>query len=106
MPAGDESPTSRRTENLSVVVPVWNEQDMIPTMLAVARDALSDLVKAGEIAGYEIVCVDDASSDGTGALLDEVAAADDTVRVTPTCRSTSARRRDCCTWYAPIRPTC
>lgn len=64
-----------------MVVPFWNEQDMLLTMIPVARDALDDLVKDGEIGGYEIVCVDDASTDRTGAMLDELAAADETVRV-------------------------
>jgi glycosyltransferase involved in cell wall biosynthesis len=68
-------------ERLSLVIPFWNEQETIATITAVARGALDSLVTTGHVAGYEIVCVDDASTDATGKLLDELAVADDRVRV-------------------------
>jgi glycosyltransferase involved in cell wall biosynthesis len=68
-------------EWLSVVVPFWNEEETLTTMLDVARRALDDLVAREELGRYEIVCVDDASTDATGRLLDEVSANDARVRV-------------------------
>jgi glycosyltransferase involved in cell wall biosynthesis len=50
-------------------------------MLDVARGALDDLVARGELDSYEIVCVDDASTDTTGKLLDELASDDQRIKV-------------------------
>lgn len=68
-------------ERLSLVVPVWNEEETIQVMVDVARAVLDDLVGGTEVAGYEIVLVDDASTDATGKLLDELAASDARIRV-------------------------
>jgi glycosyltransferase involved in cell wall biosynthesis len=68
-------------ERLSLVAPFWNEEDMVATMLRVARDTLDSLVKDGVIGSYEIVCVNDASTDNTAALLDGFAASDPAIRV-------------------------
>jgi len=68
-------------ERLSLVVPVWNEEQTIEMMVGVARDVLGDLVRAEELGDFEIVLVDDASTDNTGKLLDELVAADPRVRV-------------------------
>lgn len=53
---------------VSVVVPVYNEVESIPRLL----EAISSTLKAREIS-YEIICVDDGSSDGSSALLRELA---------------------------------
>ena len=50
-------------------------------MVDVARDALDRLVDDGEVGGYEIVLVNDASTDGTKKLLDELAAADPRIHI-------------------------
>jgi glycosyltransferase involved in cell wall biosynthesis len=68
-------------ECLSVVVPFWNEEETIAAMLDVTRRALDDLVTRGELGRYEIVCVDDASTDATGRLLDELSSNDARVTV-------------------------
>lgn len=68
-------------ERLSLVVPIWNEEETIQVMVDVAREALDSLVTTGELAGYEMVLVDDASTDATGKLLDELAAADSRIHV-------------------------
>ena len=46
-----------------------------------AREAGESLIAAGEIADYEVIIIDDASTDETGRLADEAAAADSRVRV-------------------------
>ncbi|HXY93751.1 MAG TPA: glycosyltransferase family 2 protein [Acidimicrobiia bacterium] len=68
-------------ERLSLVVPFWNEEDTIDSMLDIARTVLDGLVAEHAICGYEIVCVDDASTDTTGKLLDARAASDPRLRV-------------------------
>lgn len=49
---------------LSVVVPMFNEQDVLPLFVKRLRPVLDELAT-----GYEVVCVDDGSSDATAALL-------------------------------------
>ena len=62
--------------SLSVVMPAYNEEDGI----AVAVQAVQDHVLA-DVPGAELVVVNDGSRDGTGPLLDRLAAADPRVRV-------------------------
>jgi len=62
--------------SLSVVVPAFNEQDNL--------EASTDVVVRALIAAavdYEVIIVDDGSSDGTGAIADQLAAADPRIRV-------------------------
>lgn len=56
------------TPTLSVVVPIYNEAVTLRDSLPALRDALERL---GE--SFEIVAVDDGSTDGSGVLLDEAA---------------------------------
>jgi len=70
-----------RFSKLSVFFPMWNEQDYIARAVEAAREECDDLVAGGEIADYEIIIVNDASTDRTGAMADELAASDPRVRV-------------------------
>ncbi|MCU0274775.1 MAG: glycosyltransferase family 2 protein [Acidimicrobiales bacterium] len=63
-------------ESLTVVYPAWNEEATIERAVDAAREVLTGLVEAGEIGRYEIVVVDDASTDRTGEIVDAQAAAD------------------------------
>ena len=65
---------------LSFVFPAWNEQEMLPSTVTAATEAGSQLVDTGEIANYEIILVDDGSSDRTPELVDELELADPHVR--------------------------
>jgi glycosyltransferase involved in cell wall biosynthesis len=67
--------------SLTFMFPMWNEEEMIHRTVDAARETASDLVASGEVGEYEILIVDDASTDKTGTIADELAAADDHVRV-------------------------
>ena len=58
---------------VSVIVPVYKG-------IRFLREALES-VRAQTFPGWECVCVDDGSKDGSGALLDEIAATDSRIRV-------------------------
>lgn len=66
---------------LSIFFPMWNEQEYIHRAVAAATDTCQELVRSGEIEDYELIVVDDASTDRTGQIADEIAAADRHVRV-------------------------
>lgn len=66
---------------LSFVFPMWNEEAMIRRTVAAAREAGERLVGAGQVAAYEIVLVDDASTDATGKIADELALDDPRIEV-------------------------
>jgi glycosyltransferase involved in cell wall biosynthesis len=68
-------------ESLTIFFPAWNEEDTIERAVEAARDAGDDLVTDGEIGWYEIVVIDDASTDATPAIADKLAAEDPCVRV-------------------------
>jgi glycosyltransferase involved in cell wall biosynthesis len=67
--------TALRTPSLlSIVAPVYNEQELVREFVARACAAAADYE-------FELVLVNDGSSDGTPALLDRIAAGDRRVRV-------------------------
>jgi glycosyltransferase involved in cell wall biosynthesis len=66
---------------LTVFFPMWNEEAYIERALDAAREACTTLVDQGEIADYELLVINDASTDATGAKADAIAAADHRVRV-------------------------
>ncbi|MFM7755152.1 MAG: glycosyltransferase family 2 protein [Actinomycetota bacterium] len=66
---------------LSFFFPMWNEEEYIDRTLRAAHEAGRTLMASGEVADYEIIVIDDASTDATGRMADEVAAVDPRVRV-------------------------
>ena len=64
----------RTPKLLSVVAPVYNEQELIERFVARTLDAVADYV-------FELVLVNDGSTDATPELLDKLAAGDPRVRV-------------------------
>ncbi len=80
----DRSPATQASEpfkKLSIFLPMWNEQDYIERALRFGKRACEDLVESGDIADYELIIIDDKSTDCTPELADAMAAADPRVRV-------------------------
>jgi glycosyltransferase involved in cell wall biosynthesis len=68
-------------DTLSIFFPMWNEEAYIERTVAAAREVADELVADGAIADYEVIVVNDASTDATGRIADELAAADRHVKV-------------------------
>jgi glycosyltransferase involved in cell wall biosynthesis len=68
-------------ESLTLFFPMWNEEQVVHQTIAAAREAAESLIAAGEIGTYEILLVDDASTDTTGEIADKYAADDPRIRV-------------------------
>jgi glycosyltransferase involved in cell wall biosynthesis len=62
--------------SITVVFPMFNEEAYVERAVAAARDVLAQSEH-----DFEIIVVDDASTDGTGAIADRLARADPRVRV-------------------------
>src|SRR4051812_24541864 len=68
-------------KSLTFMFPMWNEEEMILRTVGAARETGDELIDTGDINDYEILIVDDASTDSTGLLADELAAANMRIRV-------------------------
>lgn len=66
---------------LTIFFPMWNEQDYIYATVDAAREVCGQMVAEGAIGDYEILIIDDASTDATGTIADELARDDPRVRV-------------------------
>ena len=74
-------PGAPHFDSLTLFFPMWNEELTIARTVAAANEIGDKLVAAGEIGSFEILIVDDASTDATPALADDLAMEDDRVRV-------------------------
>lgn len=68
-------------QKLTIFFPMWNEEEYIHRAIDAAREVCGLLVQEGEVLDYELIVVDDASTDATPRLADELAAGDPRVRV-------------------------
>ena len=73
--------TGKPFDKLSIFFPMWNEELYIERAVGAAKDECEKLVDSGQILDYELIVVDDASTDRTPELADRMAEADPHVRV-------------------------
>jgi glycosyltransferase involved in cell wall biosynthesis len=66
---------------LTIFFPMWNEEEYLDRALTSAHEACANLIAEGEIETYELLVINDASTDATGRMADDRAAADPRVRV-------------------------
>lgn len=62
----------KKIHSLSVIVPCYNEEDNFPRYQKELYPYLNDIVKKKKIKNYEIIIIDDGSSDGTYKLAKEL----------------------------------
>ena len=60
---------------------MWNEQDYIERAIDAAREECEDLLAQGDIADYEMIIVDDASTDNTPVIAQRLASLDPRIKV-------------------------
>ncbi len=63
-------------QKLSIFFPMWNEEAYIARAVGYAKAECEELAAKGEILDYELIVVDDCSTDRTPELADALAAAD------------------------------
>ena len=68
-------------ELLSIFFPMWNEEPYVERAISESKEVCERLVAEGEIGDYELIIVDDKSTDRTPEIADALAAADPHVRV-------------------------
>lgn len=71
----------RNLELLSVVIPCHNEQEVLPSTHKRLRTVLDGLIAAKKCADYEILYIDNGSTDDTRQALKQIFARDEHVRV-------------------------
>jgi glycosyltransferase involved in cell wall biosynthesis len=74
-------PMTPNFSSLTIFFPAWNEEGTIERAVHAAREVGDDLVESGELGTFEVLIIDDASTDDTAAIADRLAAEDPRVRV-------------------------
>jgi glycosyltransferase involved in cell wall biosynthesis len=73
--------SAARFGQLSIFFPMWNEEEYLERAVNAATEISEELMAAGTISDYEVVIVDDASTDTTPQLADQISAANRRVNV-------------------------
>jgi glycosyltransferase involved in cell wall biosynthesis len=82
--AANDAPASKKggeSQSLSVVVPFWNEEENARHTVSALMEICEGLLEAGALGGFELLLVDDASTDATGRILESLAKQDRRLRV-------------------------
>jgi glycosyltransferase involved in cell wall biosynthesis len=58
---------------VSVVFSFWNEEDVLPELIRRTRAVFEGLIAAGQVGGYELIFVNDASTDSSEDILRQAA---------------------------------
>ncbi|HUY93547.1 MAG TPA: glycosyltransferase family 2 protein [Pirellulales bacterium] len=66
---------------ISVVLSFWNEEDVLPELIRRLRATFAGLLEAGEIGAYELIFVNDASTDRSEWILRDAARGRDDLKV-------------------------
>ncbi len=74
-------PNRERFSKLSIFYPMWNEEQYIERALEAGHRAAKGLIASGDIGDYELIVIDDASTDTTPEIADRLAAENPHVRV-------------------------
>jgi len=61
-------------DTLTILFPMWNEELIVPATVRAAREVGEQLVAEGELTDFEVLVVDDASTDTSGEIADKLAA--------------------------------
>jgi glycosyltransferase involved in cell wall biosynthesis len=70
-----------RFDTLTIFFPMWNEELCIRTAISAAQEVCEELCAKHEIVDYELLIINDASTDSTGAIADELASSNPKIRV-------------------------
>ncbi len=81
MPQNEDMPQMRNVKLLSVVVPCHNEQEVLPATQQRLKAVLDGLVAGRKCADYEIVYIDNGSTDNTRQVLKQIFTRDQHARV-------------------------
>jgi glycosyltransferase involved in cell wall biosynthesis len=57
-------------KKLSIFFPMWNEEEYLERALSAGRELCDVLIADGEIETYELIIIDDASTDRTPQIAD------------------------------------
>jgi glycosyltransferase involved in cell wall biosynthesis len=75
------SPTSRERPGVSVILSFWNEEEVIPELVRRLRAVFEQLLSNTQVSAYELVFVNDASTDRSEELLMDLATGRNDIRL-------------------------
>ncbi|UCG77492.1 MAG: glycosyltransferase family 2 protein [Nitrospirota bacterium] len=68
-------------DGVTIFFPAYNEEMYVKRAVEAAREVVDLMLKEGEISDYEIIIINDASTDNTATVADEIASKDERIKV-------------------------
>lgn len=68
-------------DGVTIFFPAYNEEMYVRRAVEAAREVVDLMIKRGDISDYEILIINDASTDNTAGVAEELASGDERVRV-------------------------